>query len=255
MTPQLLGYESIGSGPHRVLVLNDWLCDTSTWDGARPYLDVQQFTWVFADLRGYGRSRGRAGEFTLREAADDVLALVEQLGWAQISLVGHSMSTLVAMHLAQREPRLQRVVLITPPPPRGFGADDAFVREAQVTAGDDSARAEMVRERFATGRLSPGWARFKSERFVATSDAAAAAAYIPMYARDGLPEPDRPIALPVLAITGEQDMPAMRREVVGQNLAPMCAQLEIAALAESGHYPMQEMPPLTVALIERFLGR
>jgi pimeloyl-ACP methyl ester carboxylesterase len=254
MTQDLLGYESIGSGPTRVLVLNDWLCDTSTWDGARPYLDAQQFSWVFADLRGYGRSRGRAGEFTLREAADDVLALIEHLRWERLSLVGHSMSTLIAMHLAQRCTRLERIVLLTPPPPQGFRADEITVRELQAITCADGTRAEMVRQRFSTGRLSAGWARFKSERFVATSDAAAAAAYIPMYAREGLPEPERAIALPVLAITGEQDMEVMRRAAVSQNLAPLCTQLQVASLSESGHYPMQEMPPLTVALIERFLG-
>ena len=253
MTQPLLGHVSCGSGPLRVLVLNDWLCDTSTWDAARPYFDEQQFTWVFADLRGYGRSRGRAGQFTLLEAAEDVLALIDHLGWERLSLVGHSMSALIAMHLAQRWARLQRVVLITPPPARGFGVDDAWLRESQATAGDDEKRATMIRERFSTGRLSHGWARFKSERFVATSDAPAAAAYIALYARDGLPEPERSIPLPVLAITGEQDMPGMRREAVSHVLAPLCAQLEIASLAESGHYPMQEMPPLTVALIERFL--
>lgn len=253
MTQALLGYASLGCGPLHVLVLNDWLCDTSTWDGARPYLDTQQFSWVFADLRGYGRSRALSGEFTLREAAEDILALVDHLGWERFSLVGHSMSTLITMHLAQRCARLARIVLITPPPPRGFGADDAWLRESQATAADDDKRAAMVRERFSTGRLSPGWARFKSERFVATSDPGAAAAYIPLYARDGLPEPERPIPVPVLAITGEQDMPLMRREVVNQALAPLCAELEVAALTESGHYPMQEMPPLTVALIERFL--
>jgi len=37
-------------------------------------------------------------------------------------------------------------------------------------------------------------------------------------------------------------------------VGPLCAQLVITPLADSGHYPMQEMPPLTVALVERFLG-
>lgn len=33
------------------------------------------------------------------------------------------------------------------------------------------------------------------------------------------------------------------------------AELAVTALADVGHYPMEEMPPLTVALIERFLER
>src|ERR1700721_1159004 len=56
--PPPLGHELVGSGSSHVIVLNDWLCDTSTWDGARPYLDSARFTFAFADVRGYGRSRG-----------------------------------------------------------------------------------------------------------------------------------------------------------------------------------------------------
>jgi hypothetical protein len=46
----------------------------------------------------------------------------------------------------------------------------------------------------------------------------------------------------------------MRGEAVQRNLGPLCADLTVTPLADSGHYPMQEMPPLTVALVERFLG-
>ena len=106
-----LGHEVLGTGPARVVVMNDWLCDTSTWNGARPYLDGARFTFAFADLRGYGRSRGRAGDFTLLEAARDVLALADALGWTRFAVVGHSMSSLVALHLAQTHPdRIARAV-------------------------------------------------------------------------------------------------------------------------------------------------
>src|SRR5688572_24424337 len=92
-----LGHEVVGAGALPVIVLNDWMCDTSTWDGARPYLDVTHHTWVFADLRGYGRSRERTGKFTLNEAAADVAGLVAQHGWPRFAIVGHSMSALVAL--------------------------------------------------------------------------------------------------------------------------------------------------------------
>jgi hypothetical protein len=44
----------------------------------------------------------------------------------------------------------------------------------------------------------------------------------------------------------------MRRDAVVQNRAPLCDELEVVALDGSGHYPMQELPPLTIALTERF---
>jgi pimeloyl-ACP methyl ester carboxylesterase len=88
----------------------------------------------------------------------------------------------------------------------------------------------------------------------AGADPAAAASYVAMFARDGLFDPSARITVPVLAITGEQDAPPMRSGAVTSALGPLCDQLVVKPLADVGHYPMQEMPPLTVALIERFLA-
>jgi pimeloyl-ACP methyl ester carboxylesterase len=255
MNHPVLGHEVLGSGARRVIVMNDWLCDTSTWQGARAYLDLKRFSWCFADLRGYGRSRGRSGSFTAVEAAADILGLADALGWQRFSIVGHSMSTYVALHLGQHwSTRVERVVLITPGPPRGFGADAAWIENAQANTRDSEKRAEAVRTRFAA-RLSPGWGAHKCERWLAVSDPDAAATYIAMYARDGLPTPDVRVDVPVLAITGEEDAPAMREAAVLENLSPLCPRLEVAALTQSGHYPMEEMPPLTVSLVEHFCAK
>jgi pimeloyl-ACP methyl ester carboxylesterase len=250
-----LGHELVGSGPLHVMVTNDWLCDTSTWDSARQYLDTERFTFAFADLRGYGRSRGRAGSFNVEEASSDVLELADALGWRRFVMVGHSMSSLVALHLAQRHAdRLHRVVVLTPPPPGGFGADDERLSATMALARAD----ETTRMNFITGRsefrLSSGWARYKAARWRASADDDAAAAYVRMFARDGVPNPTARIDIPVLAITGEQDAPIMRRDSVTRLLAPLCDQLVVTALLQCGHYPMQEMPVLTVALIEEFVA-
>jgi 3-oxoadipate enol-lactonase len=250
-----IGHELFGSGPRHVVILNDWLCDTSTWDAARPLLDTARFTFAFADLRGYGRSRGRPGKFTIDEAAADVLALADALGWPRFAIVGHSMSSLVALHLAQHHAgRIERVVALTPPPPKGFGADEAMVEASrQLALAGDAARMAVFEQRFGT-RLSPAWTAFKAVRWRASADPVAAAGYVALFARDGLPFPDAHITVPVLAITGEQDAPPMRREAVTALLGPLCDELVVTPLADSGHYPMQEMPPLTIALVERFLG-
>jgi len=250
-----IGHEVLGTGPGRVLIMNDWLCDTSTWDGARTFLDSARFTYVFADLRGYGRSRGRTGAFTLKEAADDVLALADKLGWTRFRIVGHSMSALIALHVAQQHAnRIERAVALTPPPPKGFGADDAMLAASRSLAlADDETRFAVFTLRFGT-RLSSAWTKYKASQWRACADPAAAAGYVAMFARDGLPDPTTRITVPVLAITGEQDAPPMRREAVTLAWAPLCDDLIVIPLADSGHYPMQEMPPLTVALIESFLG-
>ncbi len=251
----VLGHELFGSGKTCVVVTNDWLCDTSTWDGARAYLDRERFCFAFADLRGYGRSRALRGAFSVSEAAADVLALGDALGWARFAIVGHSMSALVALHLAQHQAdRIERAVVLTPPPPTGFGADDEAIAASRGLAlADDATRLNVFAQSYGA-RLSAGWAKYKVEQWRLHADPAAAAGYVAMFARDGLPDPTAPIRIPVLAITGERDAPPMRGDAVKASLGPLCAELELSPLADSGHYPMQEAPPLTVALVERFLA-
>jgi len=250
----VLGHASVGHGRRTLIVMNDWLCDTSTWDTARPYLDTRELTWVFADLRGYGRSREMRGDYDLLEAAADVLALADALGADRFTIVGHSMSSLVALRLAQEAPaRVSRAVVITPPPPQGFGADETALAGMHALARtDDEKRLAWWLSRL-DGRLSAQWARHKVERWRATSDVEAFAAYAAMFARDGLPPSASRITCPVLAVTGEHDAEVMRRESVTRLLTPLCDSLTVQALTDSGHYPMQEMPPRLVNVIERFV--
>ncbi len=251
----MIGYDKVGSGPFGVIVLNDWIGDTSTWDGARAYLDQDRFTWAFADLRGYGRSMGRGGELTVAEAAADVVSLADALGWRRFAVVGHSMSSLVALHLAQHLPdRIARAVVLTPPPPSGFGADGATLDAMTAVArGDDSKRIQILKAMWGD-RLSESWIRFKAARWRACADPEAVARYVAMFARDGLPDPTASITVPVLAVTGEQDSEIMRHEAVTKLLAPLCERLVVTPLADCGHYPMQEAPPLLVTIVERFLA-
>lgn len=250
----MLGYTKIGAGSLGVVVLNDWMGDTSSWDGARPYLNTERFTWILADLRGYGRSRGQSGEFTATEAAADVLEVADSLGLVQFAIVGHSMSSMVALHLAQHSPeRIERAVVLTPPPIVA-AANEPMIAALQAMAfGSDDARFGACKANWGT-RLSDGWIQYKMARWRASSDPTAVAGYVSMFARNGLPNPTASITVPLLAITGEQDVHIMRHETVERLLAPLATNLAVVPLADCGHYPMQEAPPLLVTIVERFLG-
>ncbi len=141
-----IGHDLLGSGLRHVVVLNDWLCDTSTWDGTRHLLDLDRFTFAFADLRGYGSSIARSGEFTLRESATDILGLADALDWSRFAIVGHSMSSLIALHLAQQyADRIEKAVVVTPALPAGFRVDDATLSGLRALANaDDEARAKQL---------------------------------------------------------------------------------------------------------------
>ena len=250
----MLGHDTLGGGAHTVIVLNDWLGDTSIWDEARVYLDVDRFTWVFADLRGYGRSRGQSGDYTLTEATQDVLELARALGAERFAIVGHSMSSLIALNLAQQHPeRLDRAIVLTPPPPAGVGVNsDTMTGLCHLGHADDPTRMRALSVMLGN-RLSVRWAQFLAERWRPV-DPEAIAGYVPMFARDGLPDRQRPILMDVLLVTGEQDTEPMRSEPIRQAYTTLCPRLVVTPLADSGHYPMREAPPLLVAIIERWLA-
>src|SRR6059058_3212901 len=139
--PADLGFASLGNGPARVMVLHDWFCDHTSWDAALPYLTPERFTYVFADLRGYGASRDIGGSYTLDETAGDASGVGDQLGWTRFSLIGHSMSGLIVQRIAQLIPdRIERMVAITPVAPAGMKLDSPavdFMRS--VALADDDA--------------------------------------------------------------------------------------------------------------------
>jgi hypothetical protein len=80
-TPSTICYTLIGSGPEHVLVLHDWNGDHSNYDPILPYLDGATFTYAFADLRGYGKSKQLTGVYTVGEISNDCLRLADALRW------------------------------------------------------------------------------------------------------------------------------------------------------------------------------
>ena len=249
-----LGYEVLGGGPQRVIVMNDWVSDTSSWQPVRPYLDGRRQSWAFVDLRGYGRSRDLTGRYSLEEAAHDVLAVADRLGWREFVAVGHSVSTIIALHLAQHATeRVQRAVLVTPVPPRGMGVDDATLAALEgMGRGNVAQRQQGLIGTFGE-RLSAAWWRQKAQRWVESADPEASAGYARLFARAGLSEPGLRVRQPVLAITGEQDMPPVRKDAITPALAAVCSQLTVTPIADASHYPMQETPALFATILERFL--
>src|SRR5690349_13886702 len=106
-----LYYETHGSGPPLVLLhglgssADDWLLQV-------PVLSQRYFT-VAVDLRGHGRSRraGDRGSFTIAQMADDVAALLEQLGQPPALVMGLSLGGCVAQALAVRHPQKVRALV------------------------------------------------------------------------------------------------------------------------------------------------
>jgi 3-oxoadipate enol-lactonase len=98
-----LRYDSYGEGPPVVFV-HGLGGSGNVWHGVMQAMQ-QHHHCVAMDLRGHGRSQGR-GQFSIEGWAKDVQRLVAALELPAVTLVGHSMGTLIAQHLAQTEPDL-----------------------------------------------------------------------------------------------------------------------------------------------------
>jgi pimeloyl-ACP methyl ester carboxylesterase len=110
---------------------------------------------ALADQRGHGASRPAvtAGQFRLDDLADDLTAMIAELGWEQPVVGGGSMGAAVALRFALRDPRGCRALVLVAPAigpdgPAGSGvpgflADVAGrIEEAGLAAAVAGLRAE-----------------------------------------------------------------------------------------------------------------
>jgi pimeloyl-ACP methyl ester carboxylesterase len=250
----LLGFTRYGHGPTRVLVLHDWFCDHSSWDAALPYLTADAFTYVFADLRGYGASRAIDGTCTIEEVCGDVVALADSLTWKTFSLVGHSMSGLIVQRLAQLAPdRITRIAAVTPVPPGGLHLDSqAADMFRSLALAEDEARFSVLSGMWGT-RLSKTWIRYKLRRWRETADPEALAKYVDLWGCTDISSGARGISVPMLIVGAAQDAPPFQASALEASTLPFYLNARLISL-DSGHYPMQELPPLLTTALERFLG-
>lgn len=72
-----------------------------------------QFRVIVPDLRGHGRSGSSEGDFSHRQAATDVLALLDAMGLQQFKAIGISSGGMALLHVATRAPtRIEAMVLV-----------------------------------------------------------------------------------------------------------------------------------------------
>lgn len=102
--------DEIGSGPPLVLVSGLGGL-ASFWRGFAEAC-AGQFRVITYDYRGTGRSGALAGPTSIRAMADDLLALLDDLGTGPVRLVGHSTGGPIAQRIAIDRPEaVSRLVL------------------------------------------------------------------------------------------------------------------------------------------------
>lgn len=104
-------YEIYGQGPPLIL-LHGFTLTASMW---KRYIDalVEHYRVIAVDLRGHGRSSNPTNQFTHRQAALDIYALLEHLKIDRFRAMGHSSGGMTLLHMATQQPgRVEAMVLI-----------------------------------------------------------------------------------------------------------------------------------------------
>jgi pimeloyl-ACP methyl ester carboxylesterase len=105
-----LWYEESGSGAPVIFVAGT-MSDHTTWDIIVPQLNGLRS--ITLDNRDIGNSSVARRDYTVRDMAGDVLALMGHLSLEHASIVGHSLGGKIAQELALLAPaRVDRLVLV-----------------------------------------------------------------------------------------------------------------------------------------------
>jgi pimeloyl-ACP methyl ester carboxylesterase len=79
--------------------------------------DPPGYRVIVPDLRGHGASTNPSGTFTFRQAALDVLALLDRLGIDRVNAIGLSGGGITLLHMATLQPsRITAMVVVSAPP-------------------------------------------------------------------------------------------------------------------------------------------
>jgi pimeloyl-ACP methyl ester carboxylesterase len=153
-------YERHGQGEPLLLLhgftgaSGDWASFIDAWRG--------EYELIVPDLRGHGRSTNPSGEYTHRQAALDLLALLDRLGIASVKAIGVSGGGNALLHMATLKPaRVEAMVLVSA---ASYYAESAreFMRQYMVeTRNDEAWRIMRQRHRHGDDQIRELWAQVR----------------------------------------------------------------------------------------------
>jgi pimeloyl-ACP methyl ester carboxylesterase len=159
-----IAYQVEGDGPPLVLLAGQ-ANNHQWWDPVRP--DFDRFRTVTLDWRGTGDSEDGPTDFTTRDLATDVVAVLNDLGVETLDVYGTSMGGRVAQWLAVDHPeRVHRLVLGCTTP----GGPQAVERSQEVRRRLVVADANAARDALAELMYTPAWRELHPGPYVTLGD-------------------------------------------------------------------------------------
>ncbi len=143
-----LFYRLEGLSDLPILVLSHSLgCDHGMWAPQMPDL-LDHFQVLRYDTRGHGASAVPAGDYTLDQLGQDVLALADKLNLEKFAFCGLSMGGAVGQWLAINAPQRLTALALANTSPK-FGTPDIWdARRKAVSEGGMQAVVDAIMQRF-----------------------------------------------------------------------------------------------------------
>ena len=256
--PVRIAYQRTGGDLPPVLLIHGLTDNGLIWNSLAAELAFS-YDVVFPDMRGHGYS-GPApdGDYRVAAMADDVVALVHELGIAGSVVIGHSMGAAITAYLGgQFEDLFRGLVLIDPPWFDASLVTDASIADAFATFENDLKLYHSLSydELVANIRSrNPNWIEADYRAWAKAKQQATfeALAVIPSLARDWQ-EHSAKITLPALLVTGNPALGAIvTPEIAAAQLAVHPNWTEFHSDI-SGHGVSRDDRAGTVRAIKRFL--
>jgi pimeloyl-ACP methyl ester carboxylesterase len=246
-----VGYEDRGRG-HPVVLLHPFPVDRRTWAKLADVL-AARYRVITVDARGFGESPLRA-PFSIADLADDVAALLAELGIERATLLGMSMGGYAALAFAARHPARLGALILADTRAAADSDEARAGRAAAVdtirTAGPDAYLTASLPKLLAPGAPAGLVAQLRAQAETRPESMLAGIAAL----RD---RPDRTgelgaIRCPTLVVCGEADqivpvseMRAMADAIVGATFA---------SIPGAGHLAHLEAPADFERIVSAFLA-
>jgi pimeloyl-ACP methyl ester carboxylesterase len=250
-----LAYEASGAGS-AVVLLHGFPFNRTLWREQVEALSGRYHV-ITVDLRGHGETAATAEPATMEEMAEDVAALLDELGMTRVVLGGLSMGGYVALAFTRLFPERVRGLLLADTRPQADTEEARLAREATAARalgeGIHTVADAMLPKLFApsTQAARPEVVARIREMILNTDPQGAASALRGMAVRRDHTNFLREIDCPTLIIVGSLDgitPPAdaelMNREIRGSRLE---------VIADAGHVSNVERPAEFNRALENFL--
>ncbi len=234
-------------------MLHGWFGDHTVWAPTFPFIDRDKFCFVFIDYRGYGRSRGISGEYSIKQISADAVELAGHLGWDKFYVIGHSMGGLAAQRIAlDARQRVQAIVGVTPAPATGMQMPPEVEAMFDAVADSDEIGYQIISASLGN-RLKPEVAKHIMRFTRETTEVAAFRDYGRSFIETNFAEEAKTIDLPILILVGEHDG-GITEQLVSEIFPSLYPHVQIEIISNSGHYPMLETPAFLITRLEQFLS-